>query len=101
MLENYEEGGAEEERVIVQGLKPLSKRLAAILTEAEMRAEDIELSANEHRRLGELFHSIERFDWATDCYSRANDLDPEDEAALRSLSDIQRKSGDLESLDIT
>ena len=101
LLEHYEEGGAEEERVIVQGLKPLSKRLAAIFTEAEMRAEDIELSANEHRRLGELFHSIERFDWATDCYSRANDLDPEDEAALRSLSDIQRESGDLESLDMT
>ena len=57
-----------------------------------MKAEDVELSANEHRRLGELFHSIERFDWAADCYHRANDLDPEDEAVLRSLSDIQRKS---------
>ena len=86
LLEHYEEGDPEEERIILQGLKPLSKRLAAILTEAEMKAEDVELSANEHRRLGELFHSIERFDWAADCYHRANDLDPEDEAALRSLS---------------
>ena len=99
--EHYEEGDPEEERIILQGLKPLSKRLAAILTEAEMKAEDVELSANEHRRLGELFHSIERFDWAADCYHRANDLDPEDEAVLRSLSDIQRKSGDLDSLDRT
>ena len=101
LLEHYEEGDPEEERIILQGLKPLSKRLAAILTEAEMKAEDVELSANEHRRLGELFHSIERFDWAADCYHRANDLDPEDEAALRSLSEIQRKSGDLDSLDRT
>ena len=101
MLEHYEEGDPEEERIIVQGLKPLSKRLAAILTEAEMKAEDVELSANEHRRLGELFHSIERSDWAADCYRRANDLDPEDETALRSLSEIQRKSGDLDSLDRT
>ena len=101
LLEHYEEGDPEEERIILQGLKPLSKRLAAILTEAEMKAEDVELSANEHRRLGELFHSIERFDWAADCYHRANDLDPEDEKALRSLSDIQRKSGDLDSLDRT
>ena len=36
--------------IILQGLKPLSKRLAAILTEAEMTAEDVELSDNEHRR---------------------------------------------------
>ena len=101
LLGHYEGTDPEEELGIVQGLKPLSKRLAAILTEAEMKAEDIELSANEHRRLGELFHSVERFDWAADCYQRANDLDPEDEAALRSLSDIQRKNGDLESLDRT
>ena len=101
LLEHYGEGNPEEEIEIVQGLKPLSKRLAAILTEAEMKAEDVELSADEHRRLGELFHSIERFDWAADCYYRANDLNPEDETALRSLSDIQRKSGNLDSLDRT
>jgi len=101
LLSHYPEDGPEDERSIVQGLKPLSKRLAAILTEAEMKAEDVELSAAEHRRAGELFHSVERFDWAADCFQRANDLDPEDESALRSLSEIQRGNGDLGSLDRT
>ena len=101
LLSHYPEGGPEDESSIVQGLKPLSKRLSAILTEAEMKAEDIEISAAEHRRVGELFHSVERFDWAADCFQRANDLDPEDESALRSLSEIQRSSGDLDSLDRT
>jgi len=101
LLSHYPEGGPENESSIVQGLKPLSKRLSAILTEAEMKAEDIEISAVEHRRVGELFHSVERFDWAADCFQRANDLDPEDESALRSLSEIQRGSGDLDSLDRT
>ncbi len=101
LLGHYPEGGPEDESSIVQGLKPLSKRLSAILTEAEMKAEDIEISAAEHRRVGELFHSVERFDWAADCFQRANDLDPEDESALRSLSEIQRGSGDLDSLDRT
>lgn len=101
LLSHYPEGGPEDESSIVQGLKPLSKRLSAILTEAEMKAEDIEISAAEHRRVGELFHSVERFDWAADCFQRANDLDPEDESALRSLSEIQRGSGDLDSLDRT
>jgi len=91
----------QEDSEAVQGLKPLSKRLAAILTEAEMKAEDIEISAPDHRRAGELFHSVGRFEWAADCFQRANDLDPEDESALRSLSQIQRKNGDLESLDRT
>ena len=101
LLSHYPEDGPEDERSIVQGLKPLSKRLAAILTEAEMKAEDVELSAAEHRRAGELFHSVERFDWAADCFQRANDLDPEDESALRALSGIQRGNGDLDSLDRT
>jgi len=101
LLSHYPEDGTEDERSIVQGLKPLSKRLAAILTEAEMKAEDVELSAAEHRRAGELFHSVERFDWAADCFQRANDLDPEDESALRSLSEIQRGNGDFDSLDRT
>ena len=101
LLSHYPEDGPEDERSIVQGLKPLSKRLAAILTEAEMKAEDVELYAAEHRRAGELFHSVERFDWAADCFQRANDLDPEDESALRSLSEIQRGNGDLGSLDRT
>jgi len=91
----------QDDTEVVQGLKPLSKRLAAILTEAEMKAEDIEISASEHRRAGELFHSVGRVDWAADCFQRANDLDPEDESALRSLSLIQRKNGDLASLDRT
>lgn len=91
----------ENNRPNVPGLRPLTKRLAAMLTEAEMKAEDIELSADEHRRLGELFHSAERTDWASDCFQRANDLDPEDESALRSLSGIQRQKGELESLDRT
>ena len=101
LLSHYPEDVPEDGRRIVQGLKPLSKRLAAILTEAEMKAEDVEISASEHRRAGELFHSVERFDWAADCFQRANDLDPEDESALRSLSAIQRESGDFESLDRT
>ena len=101
LLSHYPEGGPEDESSIVQGLKPLSKRLSAILTEAEMKAEDIEISAAEHRRVGELFHSVERFDWAADCFQRANDLDPEDESSLRSLSEIQRGNGDLDSLDRT
>jgi len=101
LLSHYPEDGSEDERSIVQGLKPLSKRLASILTEAEMKAEDVEISAAEHRRAGELFHSVERFDWAADCFQRANDLDPEDESALRSLSEIQRGNGDLDSLDRT
>ena len=79
-LSHYPEDSTEDERSIVQGLNPLSKRLTAILTEAEMKAEDIELSATENRRAGELFHSVERFDWAADCFQRANDLDPEDES---------------------
>tara|TARA_B100000575_G_scaffold57141_1_gene43017 strand:- start:2519 stop:4816 length:2298 start_codon:yes stop_codon:yes gene_type:complete len=99
ILIHYPGSNNDEERKQTPGLGPLSKRLSAILTEAEMKAEDIELSAEEHRRIGELFHSIERFDWAADCFQRANELDPEDESALRSLSSIQRKRGDLESLD--
>ena len=101
LLSHYPEDVPEDGRSIVQGLKPLSKRLAAILTEAEMKAEDVEISASEHRRAGELFHSVERFDWAADCFQRANDQDTEDESALRSLSAIQRESGDFESLDRT
>tara|TARA_B100000686_G_scaffold4795_1_gene4813 strand:+ start:6131 stop:8413 length:2283 start_codon:yes stop_codon:yes gene_type:complete len=101
LLNHYPETTREGEKSPVPGLMPLSKRLAAIFTEAEMKAEDIELTAGEHRRLGELLHLVARFEWAADCFQRANDLDPEDESALRSLSDIQRKSGNLEALDRT
>jgi len=100
-LLNHYPGDKVEGSDPIPGLSPLSKRLAAILTEAEMKAEDIELSAGEHRRLGELLHLVERFDWAADCFQRANELDPEDESALRSLSEIQRQSGELDSLDRT
>ena len=83
------------------GLLPLVERLDAILTEAEMKAEDLELNGNEHRLLGELFHAIERGERAADSYRMANSLDPEDASSLRSLSLIQRDSGDLDSLDRT
>ena len=92
---------SEETSEPIPGLIPLAKRLAAILTEAEMKAEDIELSGGEHRRLGELIHVVNRFDWAADCFQRANELDPDDESSLRSLSEIRRQSGDLVALDRT
>ena len=66
-----------------------------------MKAEDIEISAGEHRRLGEILHLVSRFDWAADCFQRANELDPDDESSLRSLSEIRRQSGDLVALDRT
>ncbi|MBJ17612.1 MAG: hypothetical protein CMB66_05135 [Euryarchaeota archaeon] len=99
LLNHYPEFNFQEGNTPGPGLRPLAKRLSAILTEAEMKAEDIELSAGEHRRMGELFHLVDRFDWAADCFHRANQLDPEDESALRSLTEIQRKDGDLEALD--
>ena len=100
ILKHYP-SSSDENHQNVPGLRPLTKRLGAMLTEAEMKAEDIELSADEHRRLGELFHSTERSDWASDCFQRANELDPEDESALRSLSEIQRQKGELDALDRT
>ena len=100
ILKHYP-SSSDENHPNVPGLRPLTKRLGAMLTEAEMKAEDIELSADEHSRLGELFHSTERSDWASDCFQRANELDPEDESALRSLSEIQRQKGELDALDIT
>ena len=99
VLKHYPPRSLADESPALPGLIPLSKRLAAMLTEAEMKSEDIELSAGEHRRLGELFHSADRADWAADSFHRANDLDPEDESALRSLSEILREKGELESLD--
>ena len=99
-MKHYPETGGETSEPI-PGLIPLAKRLAAILTEAEMKAEDIEISAGEHRRLGEILHLVSRFDWAADCFQRANELDPDDESSLRSLSEIRRQSGDLVALDRT
>ena len=86
---------------ILPGLLPLVVRLDAILTEAEMRAEDLELNGGEHRILGELFHASDRTARAADCYRMANQMDPEDSASLRSLARIQRESGDLDTLDRT
>ena len=86
---------------ILPGLLPLVVRLDAILTEAEMRAEDLELNGGEHRILGELFHASDRTARAADCYRMANQMDPEDSVSLRSLARIQRESGDLDTLDRT
>ena len=90
-----------ENTAILPGLLPLVVRLDAILTEAEMRAEDLELNGGEHRILGELFHASARTSRAADCYRMANQMDPEDSASLRSLARIQRESGELETLDRT
>ena len=90
-----------ENTTILPGLLPLVVRLDAILTEAEMRAEDLELNGGEHRVLGELFHASARTSRAADCYRMANQMDPEDSSSLRSLARIQRESGELETLDRT
>ena len=90
-----------ESTAILPGLLPLVVRLDAILTEAEMRAEDLELNGGEHRILGELFHASARTSRAADCYRMANQMDPEDSSSLRSLARIQRESGELETLDRT
>tara|TARA_B110000014_G_C20116850_1_gene590115 strand:+ start:486 stop:2780 length:2295 start_codon:yes stop_codon:yes gene_type:complete len=94
-------GGSEEGTSILPGLLPLVERLDAILTEAEMRAEDLELNGSEQRILGELFHASARTSRAADCYRMANSMDPEDSSSLRSLARIQRESGDLDTLDRT
>jgi len=99
VLKHHPERNPEIDVTVTPGLQPLSERLAAMFSEAEMKAEDIELSAGEHRRLGDLFHLVDRTDWAADCFQRANELNPEDEFALRSLAEIQRQKGDLEDLD--
>ena len=84
---------------VVPGLLPLVQRLDAILTEAEMQSEDLELTGNQHRRLGELFHGIDRTILASDFYRRAHSLSAEDADALRSLATIHREDGDMEALD--
>ena len=84
---------------VVPGLLPLVERLDAILNEAEMQSEDLELTGNQHRRLGELFHGIDRTIRASDFYRRAHSLSAEDADALRSLASIHREEGDMEALD--
>ena len=70
---NHYPGSSNGNSEILVGLHPLVERLASMLHQSDMMAEDIELSANEHRRLGELFYAINRTDWAADCFIRAND----------------------------
>ena len=84
---------------MLAGLAPLVSRIAKILDAAEMTAEDLELTGPEQRRLGELFHTIERTDRAAECYRRAHQLGAEDASALSSLAVIQREEGDVEALD--
>ena len=84
---------------VVPGLLPLVERLDAILNEAEMQSEDLELTGDQHRRLGELFHGIDRTIRASDFYRRAHSLSAEDGDALRSLATIQREDGEMEALD--
>ena len=84
---------------VVAGLLPLVERLDAILNEAEMQSEDLELTGDEHRRLGELFHGIDRTIRASDFYRRAHSLSAEDADALRSLATIHREEGDMNALD--
>ena len=101
ILDHYHGIEHEEYSEITPGLLPLTKRLDTILNQSDMKAEDIELNGNEHRRIGELFHAIGKIDRAADFYKMAHELEPEDFTSLTSLADIQRQKGDLESLDIT
>ena len=84
---------------VVPGLLPLVERLDAILNEAEMQSEDLELTGDQHRRLGELFHGIDRTIRASDFYRRAHSLSAEDADALHSLAAIHREDGEMEALD--
>ncbi len=95
------DGNSNDNDSILPGLLPLIERLDAILTEAEMKAEDLELNGSEQRILGGLFHASTRTSRAADCYRMANLMDPEDSSSLRSLARIQRESGELEPLDRT
>ena len=49
----------EESENILPGIIPLVLRLDAILTEAEMKSEDLELNGDEQRGLGKLFRESE------------------------------------------
>ncbi len=102
ILSNYlNDSETEGSENILPGIIPLVLRLDAILTEAEMKSEDLELNGDEQRGLGELFHESGKFDRATDFYRRANLLSPESSSILLSLASIQRDEADLDSLDRT
>ncbi len=98
ILDGEDNDGSSNETMLA-GLAPLVSRIAKILDAAEMTAEDLELTGPEQRRLGELFHTIERTDKAAECYRRAHQLGAEDASALSSLAVIQREEGDVEALD--
>ena len=102
ILSNYQSDSENEGREnILPGIIPLVLRLDAILTEAEMKSEDLELNGEEQRCLGELFHEAGKSDRASDFYRRAHTLSPEGPSVLYSLASIQRDEGDFDTLDRT
>ena len=102
ILSNYQSDSEDKGREnILPGIIPLVLRLDAILTEAEMKSEDLEMNGEEQRCLGELFHEAGKFSRAADFYRRAHVLSPEGSSVLYSLASIQRDEGDLDTLDRT
>ena len=102
ILSNYQSDSETKGREnILPGVIPLVIRLDAILTEAEMQSEDLELNGEEQRCLGELFHEAGKSVRASDFYRRAHTLSPEGSSVLYSLASIQRDEGDLDTLDRT
>ena len=102
ILSNYQSDSETKSREnILPGIIPLVLRLDAILTEAEMKSEDLELNGDEQRCLGELFHEAGKSVRAADFYRRAHTLSPEGSSVLYSLASIQRDEGDFDTLDRT
>lgn len=102
ILSNYQSDSETKGREnILPGIIPLTLRLDAILTEAEMKSEDLELNGDEQRCLGELFHEAGKSVRAADFYRRAHTLSPEGSSVLYSLASIQRDEGDFDTLDRT
>ena len=102
ILSNYQSDSETKGREnILPGIIPLVLRLDAILTEAEMKSEDLELNGDEQRCLGELFHEAGKSVRAADFYRRAHTLAPEGSSVLYSLASIQRDEGDFDTLDRT
>tara|TARA_B110000003_G_scaffold158451_1_gene158743 strand:- start:208 stop:2508 length:2301 start_codon:yes stop_codon:yes gene_type:complete len=102
ILSNYQSDSETNGREnILPGIIPLVLRLDAILTEAEMKSEDLELNGDEQRCLGELFHEAGKSVRAADFYRRAHTLSPEISSVLYSLASIQRDEGDFDTLDRT
>jgi hypothetical protein len=83
ILSNYQSDSENKGREnILPGVIPLVIRLDAILTEAEMKSEDLELNGDEQRCLGELFHEAGKSTRASDFYRRAHILSPEGSSVL-------------------